>query len=151
MPFLSTRKALCMTVAVLWSASALAQFAKPKDAVEYREAGMTLISSHFGRMAPVMRDQQPYDKAAIKANVDTLKMLATLPWAGFASNAPGGDALPKIWSDAAGFKQQQDKFTGNIAKLSAAADAGDLAQLKVAFGAVGESCKSCHNAYRNQD
>lgn len=61
---------------------AAAQFAKPEDAVKYRQAAFTVLASNFSRMQPVIRGQAPYDAAQIKANVDVLKTLATLPWGG---------------------------------------------------------------------
>ena len=148
---LSTLAALaCMTVGPLLATSASAQFAKPEDAVKYRQSALTLIGSHFGRMAPVVKGQAPYDAAQIKANVDVLKTLSALPWAGFGPGTEGGDARPEIWSDAAGFKQKQQAFQDNMVKLSAAADAGDLDKLRAAFGDVGASCKACHDAYRKK-
>ena len=41
-----------------------------------------------------------------------------------------------------------DNYQANLAKLSAAADAGDLDKLRVAFGETGASCKACHDSYR---
>lgn len=146
---LSTLAALaCVTLAPLWSTPAAAQFAKPEDAIKYRQSALTLIASHFGRMQPVIKGQAPYDKAQIKANVDLLKSLSTLPWAGFGPGTEGGAARPEVWSDAAGFKQKQQAFEANVVKLSAAADAGDLDKLRAAFGDVGASCKACHDVYR---
>lgn len=146
---LSTLAALaCVTLAPLWSTPAAAQFAKPEDAIKYRQSALTLMASHFGRMQPVIKGQAPYDKAQIKANVDLLKTLSTLPWAGFAPGTEGGAARPEVWSDAAGFKQKQEALEANVVKLSAAADAGDLDKLRVAFGDVGASCKACHDVYR---
>jgi len=36
------------------------------------------------------------------------------------------------------------------AKLVAAAKTGDLAQLKAAFGPAAQTCKACHDAFRNR-
>ena len=36
------------------------------------------------------------------------------------------------------------------AKLATVAKGGNLDQIKVAVGAVGQSCKSCHDNFRNQ-
>jgi cytochrome c556 len=133
----------------LWAGSVYAQFAKPEDAVKYRQAGLQLISSHFGRMQPVIKGQAPYDAAAIKANVELLKTLSVLPWAGFVEGSQAGtSAKPDIWTDAAGFKAAQAKFEGAVDKLSVAASSGDLDRVRVAFGDVGASCKACHDSYR---
>ncbi|HUG57298.1 MAG TPA: cytochrome c, partial [Candidimonas sp.] len=48
------------------------------------------------------------------------------------------------------FKQAQDKFNTGMGKLTVAADAGDFDAFRVAFGEVGKSCKSCHDAYREK-
>ena len=133
----------------LWVGSAQAQFAKPEDAVKYRKSALQLISSHFGRMQPVVKGQVPYDAAAIKANVELLKTLSTLPWAGFVEGSQAGtDSKPEVWTDAAGFKAAQVKFEGAVDKLSVAANSGDLERVRAAFGDVGASCKACHDSYR---
>ncbi|QII85862.1 cytochrome c [Bordetella hinzii] len=129
---------------------AAAQFAKPQDAVKYRQAALTVMASHFSRMQPVVRGQAPYDAAQIKATVDILKTLAALPWAGFGPGTEGGDAKPEVWSNAADFKDKQQRLVDNVGKLSAAADSGDLAKVRAAFGDVGASCKACHDVYRKK-
>lgn len=133
----------------LWAGSAQAQFAKPEDAIKYRQSALQLIASHFGRMQPVMKGQAPYDAAAIKANVELLKTLSVLPWAGFVEGSQAGTgAKSEVWSDAAGFKAAQSKFEGAVDKLAVAANSGDLDRVRVAFGDVGASCKACHDSYR---
>lgn len=140
--------AACTIAMSSWSAPAAAQFAKPADAVKYRQAALTLMASHFGRMQPVLRGQAPYDAEAIQANVKLLSTLSELPWAAFGPGTEGGGARPEIWSDASGFAQKRDAFQENLGKLRAAADAGDLDKVRAAFGNVGASCKSCHDSYR---
>jgi len=132
------------------STPALAQFSKAEDAIKYRESAMVLLGSHFGRMAPVAKKEIPYDKDQIRENVALLNVLATLPWAGFGPGTEGGEARDDIWLDPEGFKQAQDELHGNLKKLTAAADAGDFDAFRVAFGAVGKSCKSCHDSYREK-
>ena len=142
--------AVLMLVASIWTDSASAQFAKPKDAEDYREATMKLISSHFSRMGPVMKGQKPYDKAEIKANVAILATLSALPWQAFPEGTQSEYALADIWTDPAGFKAAQDKFKSAVDNLSASADTGNLEQIKKSFGAVGASCKSCHDVYHEK-
>lgn len=142
--------AACTIAVSLWSAPAQAQFAKPADAIKYRQAALTLMASHFGRMQPVIKGQAPYDAEQIKANVKLLNTLAELPWAGFGPGTEGGDARPEVWSDAAGFQQKRDALKENLAKLQVAADSGDLDKVRAAFGGVGSSCKSCHDSYREK-
>lgn len=131
--------------------TASAQFKDAEAAVDYREAAMTLMGSHFGRMGPVAKKEAPFDADAIRANVAVFSTLAALPWAAYAQGYEGGQAKPNIWSDAEGFKQKRDDFEQAVQKLDAAAEAGDFDAFRVAFGAVGKSCKACHDAYREKD
>lgn len=142
--------ASCTVAGALWSAPAAAQFAKPEDAVKYRQSAFTLIGSHFGRMAPVVKGDAPHDPAQIKANVQVLQTLAGLPWAAFGAGTEGGGAKAEIWSDEAGFRKAQQRFNDSVAKLAVAADGNDLGQLRAAFGDVGASCKACHDSYRQR-
>lgn len=130
---------------------AMAQFATGEDAIEYRQAALKLIGSHFGRMTPVAKKELPYDAQQIKANMEVLNTLATLPWAGFASaGSEGGNALDEVWFDSDGFDEKRKDFKANLEKLNAAVDAEDFNAFRVAFGNTGQSCKSCHDVYRKQ-
>src|SRR3546814_10980871 len=126
--------AACISVMSLWSTPAQAQFAKPADAIKYRQSALTLMGSHFGRMQPVVKGQAPYDAAQIKANVQILNTLAELPWAGFGPGTEGGEARPEVWSDAAGFQQKRARPKDNLAKLTGPGDTGDQNNPHAAFG-----------------
>ncbi|OVZ57223.1 cytochrome C [Pigmentiphaga sp. NML080357] len=141
----------CIAAApMLLPATAAAQFAKPEDAIKYRQSVLTVMSNHFGRIAPVVRGQQPYDPAQVQADVAIVAMMSKLPWSAFGEGTEGGGARPAVWSDNAKFKQGQERLQGDIAKLVAAAQSGDLAQVRTAYGAVGASCKACHDNFRNR-
>ncbi len=144
--FLAAAAAVCAAVA----APATAQFAKPEQAIKYRQSSMALIGSHFGRMAPVAKKEAPFDAAAIAKNVEVLNVLAALPWGAFGPGTEGGESKPDAWSDAKGFKQAEDDFLAAMGKLKTASDSGDFDAFRVAFGNVGKSCKSCHDAYRKE-
>lgn len=130
---------------------AQAQFAKSEDAVKYRQSAFQLMAAHFGRMQPVMRGQVPYDKAAIAANIAILNDLSKLPWAAFGAGTEGGDAKDEIWLDPQDFIKAQDKLKVSLKALTEASDAGNFDKLRVAYGEVGESCKSCHKAFRKDN
>jgi cytochrome c556 len=57
-------------------------------------------------------------------------------------------AKPEIWREAAKFKAAGDKMVAEVAKLEAAAKAGNLDAIKAAMGGVGASCKACHDDFR---
>ncbi len=137
---------LVVTCGVAW-----AQFAKPEDAVSYRKAVMQVIGRHFGQMAAVVKDQQPYDKDAFELNSKVVAMMARLPWE--ASLVPGsyaGDTTlkEKALKDRDGFLAAARKFEDASQELQTAAASGDRGAIKSKFGATAKTCSACHKAYR---
>ncbi len=132
------------------SVPALAQFQKPEDAVKYRKAAFTVMGSHFGRLGAMANGRAPFDATAAANSAAIVETMSALPWEGFVAGTDKGDtrAKPEIWAEQAKFKEGADKMQAEATKLAAAAKTGNLDAVKAAFGAVGQSCKACHDAYR---
>jgi cytochrome c556 len=58
---------------------------------------------------------------------------------------------PEIWQQPAEFKKDAADFVDAAKKLNLAAKSGDIAATKTAAGALGSTCKSCHQAFRSKD
>jgi cytochrome c556 len=144
--------ALAAALGVCASLPAAAQFQKPDDAVKYRQSAFFVMAQHFGRIGAMVNNRVPYDAAAVTANAEIVADLAKLPYAGFvdntASTAKGG-ASAKIWTERAKFDAGAKKLQDDVARLLAAAKANNAADVRAAFGAVGQTCKGCHDDYRN--
>jgi cytochrome c556 len=142
-----------VTVAGLATAlPAAAQFQKPEDAVKYRKAGMTLMAAHFGRVGAMAQGKVPFDGAAATANADLVATLSRLPFAGFVEGTAGTEkGTPKatVWTERAKFDEGAKKMQDEVARLAVAAKANNPDQLKAAFGKAAETCKGCHDNYRN--
>lgn len=138
--------AVCVAVAL----PASAQFAKPEDAIKYRQSALFVMAQHFGRLGAMANGRVPYDAAAAVLNAETVADMAKLPWAGFGAGTEGGKAKAEIWKEQAKFKEHSDKLIAETGKLVVAAKAGNLDALKVAFGPAGASCKACHDAFRDK-
>lgn len=138
--------------AIAFSVPASAQFQKPEDAVKYRQSALTVMANHFGRIGAMVNGRAPFDAKAAQDSAHVVATLSTLPWAGFAANTESvkSRAKPEIWKETAKFKESSDKLVAEAAKLEAAAKTGNLDNIKVAFGAVGGSCKACHDAFRTE-
>ena len=142
--------ALVATLGALASLPASAQFQKPEDAIKYRKAAFTVMGAHFGRIGAMASGKAPFDAAAAAANADIVATMSKLPYAGFIEGTATGDtrAKPKIWTERAKFDLATSKMQEEVVKLNVAAKSGNLDQIKVAFGAAGQSCKACHDNYR---
>ena len=71
--------------------------------------------------------------------------------AGTGPEAGKTQALADIWTRPAEFKAAMKMFSDAAPKLQAAANGGDIAAVKAAFGDVGKSCKNCHDKFRAED
>ena len=149
-------KALACTVLIATLAAvagpASAQFAKPEDAIKYRQGALTVMGAHFGRIGAMANGRVPFDAKVAADNADIVASMAKLPWAAF---GPGTDkasiptrAKAEIWTDQAKFKESSDQLVAESTKLAAAAKTGNLDALKTAFTATAGTCKSCHDAFR---
>ena len=144
--------ALVATLGALASLPASAQFQKPEDAIKYRKAAFTVMGAHFGRIGAMASGKVPFDAAAAAANADIVATLSRLPYAGFIEGTASGEtrAKPEIWTERVKFDAAAAKMQEEVAKLNVAAKSGNLDQIKVAFGAAGQSCKACHDNYRKE-
>jgi cytochrome c556 len=146
--------AISLVLAAAAAATAVpasAQFAKPEDAVKYRQSALFVMSTHFGRIGAMANGRVPYDAAAAVQNAEIVAEMSKLPWAGF---GPGTDkvtpqrAKPEVWTEQAKFKEHNEKLVGETARLLAAAKTNSLDNLKVAFSSTANTCKGCHDNFR---
>lgn len=68
---------------------AAAQFQKPEDAIKYRQSVMTVMATHFGRVAGMAQGRVPFDAKVAAANAALANAMAPLAFAAF---GPGTEA-----------------------------------------------------------
>lgn len=143
--------AAIVAAAALASLPAAAQFQKPEDAIKYRQSALTVMGTHFGRIAAMAQGKVPFDPKAAAENAAIVMTMSHLPWAGFGAGTDMGlpnRAKPDIWSQNAKFKDLAQKMQAEVAKLDEAAKGGNLDAIKAAVGATGKACKACHDDFR---
>lgn len=137
---------------VAFAAPASAQFAKPEDAIKYRQSALTVMASHFGRIGAMVNGRVPFDAKVAADNAEIVSDMSKLPWAAFGPGTDKGSiptrAKAEIWAEQAKFKELNEKLVAETTKLVAAAKTGNADTLKAAFGATGASCKACHDNYQ---
>jgi cytochrome c556 len=144
--------AAAATTALLACGQAAAQFKSPDDAIEYRQGALTVMGHHFGSIGAMVSGKTPFDAKAAQASADLVVTLARLPWGAFVEGSDKGDtnARPEVWSQADKFRAAAQKMQDATVKLAAAAKTGKPDDLKTAFAATGETCKSCHDDFRKK-
>ncbi len=140
------------TTTLLASGTALAQ-AKPETLVKQRQAAMVLIGKYWGPMGGMAQGKVPFNADTVKRNTGYLQALSAMPWDGFNPSTKDEKtrALPAVYNDAAKFKEAQDRFTSEISKLATTVGGGDEGAIKSQLAAVGKSCGSCHESFREKN
>ena len=129
---------------------ALAQFAKPESAIKYRQSALSVMGTHFARIAAVAKGEVPYNKDDVMKNAAIVNTMASLPWQAFGPGPEGGSALPAIWTETDKIKSSQEKLISAAASLNSAAQSGDLDAIKKATAATGATCKGCHDEFKKK-
>jgi len=147
-----TSLALALSITAI-SLPASAQFAKPEDAIKYRQSALFVMQQNFSRVAAMAAGKAPFDAKVAADSAAVAEFTGKLPWAGFGEGTDKGRenrAKPEIWSDKAKFDGYADKMQVEMAKFSAAAKTGSLDNIKATMAGVGGTCKTCHDAFRKE-
>ena len=128
----------------------------PEDQIEIRQAGFSYMAWNMGKIkAQVIDGSVEYNQQQVSAAANAIDAIANSGMG--ALFGPGtekdiGDLHTR--ADPALFENMQDmaELAGNLgtaaSNLAAKAETGDKNEIRVAFGEVGKSCKSCHEKYR---
>lgn len=125
-----------------------------RQAIEVRKAVFTLIGSNFKPIGEVLQGKAPYDATEVQKRANRVAFLADLVAETFteASNTglPDTKAKAEVWSDRTEFDKKVKVFREHAAALAqvAAKETSSSAAFKTAAAAVGQDCKSCHEAFK---
>jgi len=125
---------------------------KPEILVKQRQSAMTLQGKYFGPMAGMAQGKIPYSAEVVTRNAGYLEVLSKMPWDGFNPSTKDvkSAALPAVYSDAAKFKEAQDRFQSEASKLASMVKGGDEGAIKQQILAVGKACGGCHENFREK-
>jgi len=154
MPSMKYRSALVAVAIGLGAAltvmPAAAQYRNADAAIKYRQSAMSLQGNHMARIFAMANGQVPFDAKVAAEQIEVISMLNRLQFAAFIDGSDKGNtrAKPEIWTEKDKFAAAVARSQEDVAKLAAAGKTGSLDQIKAAAGAVGQSCKACHDAYQ---
>ena len=123
-----------------------------QQAVDARQQHLKDLGGAFKVVRDPTRRPKP-DMAEVVQAGEQINQLATdMPRWFPKDSAPSAniktDAKAEIWSDPQGFDVVLKDFQKEAPKLLALAKANDVEGLKKQVGAVGGTCKGCHDKYR---
>ncbi len=134
-------------------AAALAVSAMADDnAVKYRQHTMEAVGGHMQALVAIAKGEVDH-KDHIPVHTASLAGLSRIAPDLFGPDSKTGaktHALPKIWEEPDAFKQRLDDFRTAAEHLEAVVEANDMAKFGAALGALGKSCKGCHDDFKKE-
>jgi len=118
-------------------------------AIKDRQKAMEDIAQAMMALGAIAQKQAPFDAEVVKANAETVADRLNTAADLFPDGSDKGDvetwAKPEIWSDR---EQFQEHLKTAAAAAVAMQSVTDEAAFGPALGALGNGCKTCHDAYR---
>lgn len=148
-------------MATLAVSAVLAQPAPPtpeeqaKSAVETRQGLFKLMGWSFAPVGGMLRNRVPFDAATVQKSAERLESLSAMIPDLFQADTRQyksikTGALEGIWTSKSEFTTKATEMNKAAAELAAAAKTGDKAATLKAAGALGKSCGSCHDTFRQK-
>jgi len=146
---------LLMLVGLTLAAPGFAAKDPMKNAIKARQGEMQLRAFNVGPLFAMAKGKIEYDAKLAAGFADNLKLMLDLDNGRAWAEGSGNDkykkttALPKIWSTYPEVTKYNDRYIKAVSQLAAVAGNGRDA-LKAKIGAVGKSCKGCHDEFREK-
>ena len=138
-------RTLALSIAAV-SMSATVAFAGP---IEDRQQAMKNVGKAMGQLAAIAKKEAAFDAAVVKAAGDTIAENVKTFKGLFPEDSKDGPpetwAKAEIWSNMDDFNKKADE---SEAAAMAMAAVTEEANFGAAMGALGGSCKACHENYR---
>ena len=140
-----------ITTALITGAAVAQAQVKPFEAIEYRKGIFKAVKWHFGPLGDMVKGKTEFNADEFSRRADLLAALSRMPGEAFlpGTYASKTSALPSIETNRAEFDQVMTSFQNNTAALATAAQSGDLNDIRPAFMKVAQTCKACHDKFRD--
>jgi len=148
---------IMLSVVALLSASVSAENAqRPESLIKWRQSAYQVIAWNSGRIKAALAGSYPRQEVQSAANALAAVAnsgLATLFIPGTASGKGWREttAREEVFSDAEKFRALTEEFAREANTLARVAAAGDRTTVNEQFLKVAQTCKSCHNQFRQTD
>lgn len=121
-----------------------------EDSLKVRKEGFEATKKSFGAIKKILEEGGDLSGAA--ASAQSINAFAKQVPALFPAGSDKGETKAKaaVWSNGADFGVKAQAFEAESAKLVQAVASGDKAAVQKQFGAVGGTCKACHDTYRSE-
>lgn len=143
-----TLKIALAAAALAVSFAGVAQ-ASDEAVMKYRAANMEIIGGHMHSIVPILKGDVT-NKDDLLAHAQGLATAAGMTANAFKVKATGGksEAKAEIWTKWADFEADANAMKTEADKLAQVVASGDAAAIGAQVGALGKTCKSCHDSFK---
>ena len=141
-----------LVTACAFAGAAHAQAAKPEQVLKYRKALYSVIGWNFGPMSAMAQGKVPYDAAEFARRAERVAAVAPMLSEAFPAESKGvanSELKPEMWANRADFDAKMKDLVERSAALATVAKSGDFEKSKAAFMQTAQTCKACHDKYKN--
>ena len=121
-------------------------------AITYRKSVLQLIRSNMGPLGAMAKGNIPMNADVITKNAERIAFLAPMMHDYFSLDTSKfnikTDAKDSIWSNHKDFSNKIDDLVTAANGLKMVGEKNEKDSFKKAIGAVGASCKSCHDDFK---
>ena len=124
----------------------------PQEEIKQRQAAFKQMGLDFEVLGKMAKEKIPYNKEESIRLVGSVETHAKKFPGLFSPASSKGDTKAKsdIWSDASKWNAATSSFQTELGKLGVAARNGGLPELKTHFQSTAQSCKACHDNFRER-
>ena len=137
----------CLTASLLFGTGMV--LADADASIEYRQSVFKVVKWHMDSLGAMARGDAEFDADAALHHSRQVHALSFMAKEGFGEGTQGGDAKPEIWANWDQFSGGMEKFQEVSGAMVAAAEEGTLQALRPAVGQMGQTCRTCHDNFRN--
>ncbi|MDA5192578.1 c-type cytochrome [Govanella unica] len=150
------KKAMMLSMAAMVMTGAVhsAQAAEADDAVTYRKEVMKIIGGNMAGLSMALKGKID-DPKALQTHAEMLARTSSMALGAFKENTAGKGrerttAKADIWSKWPEFEKDMKAFDQQAQKLASAAASGGAKAAGAEMAALGKSCKTCHDDFREK-
>ena len=143
---------LSTTCLVAGAAQAQGAPSKGEQALKFRKSAYQVMAWNFGPLGAMAQGKVPYDAAEFAKRAERVAQIAPMLSEGFPAETrdlPNSKLKPEMWTDRANFDAKMKDLVDRTAALATVAKSGDFASSKAAFFDAANTCKACHDKYKN--
>jgi cytochrome c556 len=123
-----------------------------QTAVQFRQAILQLVRSNMGPMGAMAKGDIPYNAEVMELNSLRIEQLGLMMEDYFVADTRAFDvdtgALDAIWNNQADFNQKAQDMVNAAINVKEVASARTADDYRKAIGALGATCKACHDDYK---